>query len=40
MAISYVGGKVAGTAGQGGGSIAIDSGLTGVVAARRLKAIL
>lgn len=29
MAISYVGGKVAGTAGQGGGSIAINSGLTG-----------
>ena len=29
MAISYRGGKSAGTPGQGGGSIAIDSGLTG-----------
>lgn len=29
MGISYRGGKVAGTAGQGGGSIAINSGLTG-----------
>ena len=29
MAITYRGGKVAGTAGQGGGSIAINSGLTG-----------
>ena len=29
MAISYVGGKVAGSAGQGGGSVAINSGLTG-----------
>ena len=29
MAISYVGGKVAGTAGQGGGSITLTTGLTG-----------
>ena len=29
MAISYVGGKTVGSAGQGGGSIAIDTGLTG-----------
>ena len=29
MAISYVGGKVAGSAGQGGGSIGITTGLTG-----------
>ena len=29
MAISYVGGKVAGTAGQGGGSITLTTGLAG-----------